>query len=153
MSIHVTTATQEDLPDVAVLFDRYRVFYRQSSDLASGRAFLETRLAQGDSLILLARTNEGAAAGFTQIYPTFSSVRMARLWILNDLYVDAPYRQQGVASALLDGAVKSAQARGVGMLLLETEDSNITAQRLYQKHGWTSVNGTRHYELSVDSGR
>src|SRR5215469_7546293 len=88
MSWRIEPATLADLPALATLFDAYRVFYRQPSDPGKARDFLGERLERGESVIFLAHDGGGAALGFTQLYPCFSSVAARRLWVLNDLYVE-----------------------------------------------------------------
>ena len=82
----IRRATDADIARVAPLFDAYRSFYGQPPDIARADAFLRERLARGESALLLAE-RDGEALGFTQLYPLFSSVRTARLWLLNDLFV------------------------------------------------------------------
>ena len=102
----VKRAAVADLDAVAPLFDAYRQFYGQRSDLAAARAFLEERLRREESVIFLASADgEGnEALGFTQLYPSFSSVSVRRLWILNDLFVRPGIRRGGVGRRLLERA-------------------------------------------------
>jgi len=101
----VFRADAQHLDVLAPLFDGYRRFYRQPSDLAAARRFLADRLAADESVIFAAALPEAdGLAGFTQLYPFFSSVRMRRVWVLNDLYVAPGARRQGVARALMDAA-------------------------------------------------
>lgn len=132
-----------DLETVAALFDAYRQFYRQKPDLESALRFLRERFIGGDSHILLAEA-DGTAAGFAQLYPVPSSVRMGRMMILNDLYVREIFRRRGVGRALLDAACETAKAGGAIGLVLETERTNAKAQRLYDAAGWQR-NGNIHY--------
>src|SRR5690349_485835 len=135
MPLAIKRATLDDLDAVVPLFDAYRRFYEQPSDEARGRGFLEARLRADESVILLA-TDEGRAVGFTQLYPMFSSVRTGRLWILNDLYVDAGARRSGAGRALLDAAAAFAQNDGAVGIVLETTRDNATARSLYRGAGW-----------------
>ena len=82
--IRMLRATLEHLGEVAPLFDLYRQFYEQPPDLEGAREFVRERLERGESVIFLARAGE-RPAGFTQLYPSFSSVSMRRLWNLKDL--------------------------------------------------------------------
>ena len=96
MSFIVRRATLEDLDVVAPLFTGYREFYRKDPSPNEEREFLEARLRNRDSVIFIAADSNGQRAlGFTQLYPMFSSVRMRRLWILNDLFVDKTARGEG----------------------------------------------------------
>lgn len=141
-------ATLADLDALVPLFDAYRVFYEQRSDPSLAHRFLSGRLTTGDTVILLAEV-EGRAAGFTHLFPIFSSTRCQRLWLLNDLYVDAAARKHGVARALLAAAEAHARATGACGLELATAHTNVTAQRLYESSGWTLDAIYRRYEKAV----
>jgi hypothetical protein len=95
--MEVVLAHSEDLEELVALFDQYRVFYKQPSNLEAARHFLKERFQTSDSTIFVARENS-CGRGFTQLYPSFSSVSMKRIWILNDLFVETPYRKQGSLS-------------------------------------------------------
>lgn len=139
-TIEIVRATLDDLPLIVPLFDGYRQFYKQPSDLEGARRFLAAHLENGTSVIFLAFSNgpDGGrrACGFTQLYPTFSSVSMKQLWILNDLFISPQARRLGVGRALLERARELAletQARG---LTLSTAVDNYSAQALYEAAGW-----------------
>jgi len=135
MATSIRRAGPQDLDALAVLFDAYRQFYGQPSDLARARDWLRTRMRFGESVVLIAE-RDGAAAGFTQLYPMFSSVRTARTWILNDLFVAEEARRSGVARALLDAAAQYARDDGAAGLSLETTGDNTAARALYRAAGW-----------------
>ena len=146
--VSVVRAGKEHLDSLAALFDAYRVFYEQPSDPGKAREFLAERLGGGDSVIYLA-TGERGALGFTQLYPTFSSVSMRPMWILNDLYVVPDERKQGVARALIDRARQLAVETGAKGVILETAIDNDAAQRLYDKYGFVRDTEFHRYFLSV----
>ncbi|MBS0457056.1 MAG: GNAT family N-acetyltransferase [Proteobacteria bacterium] len=129
-------ATTRDLPALAPLFDAYRQFYEQTSNIAGAHDFLAQRMANDESVLLIAQ-RDAVAVGFVQLYPTFSSVRMGRVWTLNDLYVAPDARRHGVGRALLDAAVAFAGGDGALGLQLETGGDNRQAQALYRRAGWT----------------
>lgn len=137
MPLEVIRAGIGDLDALAPLFDGYRVFYEQRSDLARARAFMEERLRNDDSVIFLARESETRGPlGFTQLYASFSSVSTARIWILNDLFVAPTARTRGVGRALMDRATAHARESGAIRLELSTAKTNRTAQRLYEAVGY-----------------
>jgi ribosomal protein S18 acetylase RimI-like enzyme len=146
--LSVRRATHEDLDVVAPLFDRYRQFYGKHDDSAASQAFIARRLQRDESVVLLA-TLEGVTAGFTQLYPSFSSVRAARVWVLNDLYVEASARRHGVAQALLAAAAEFARTDGAIELVLETMPDNRPAQALYEAQGWQRYDDTLRYRLPL----
>lgn len=140
--IAITRATLADLDAVAELFDAYRVFYGKWSDLTTAGAFLHERLANDESVILLARDTVGRnGLGFTQLYPSFSSVAARRLWILNDLFVAESARRRGVARALMQSAREHALQTGAIRLTLQTERRNAQAQALYESLGYVRQEG------------
>ncbi len=134
--ICVTRAGLNDLDSLVPLFDAYRLFYEQPADLGLAREFMTERLINLDSVVLLAWRDE-QAVGFTQLYPSFSSTRARRIFILNDLFVAAEARGAGVAAKLLAAAVTFARDEGALRLTLSTARSNMPAQRLYERLGWT----------------
>jgi GNAT superfamily N-acetyltransferase len=138
--IQIRRAAAVDLSRLAPLFDAYRVFYGKSSDLALARAFLADRLEHDQSVLFIAerRAGEtvGESLGFTQLYPSFSSTSVARIFILNDLYVVPEARRTGVATGLLEAAASHGRAVGAVRLSLSTAIGNDTAQALYASRGW-----------------
>jgi GNAT superfamily N-acetyltransferase len=142
--IRTARAELDDLDALAPLFDGYRRFYRQASDPAGARAFLAERIKRGESVIFVAIA-EGVVVGFTQLYPSFSSVSMERLWVLNDLFVAAEARGSGAGRALLERAERWAAETGAKGLILSTETTNLTAQRLYEACGWVKDDEFVHY--------
>jgi len=146
----VRQAGPPDVDLVAPLFDAYRQFYRQPSDLALAREFLAERLDRQESVIFLAE-RDGCAVGFVQLYPLFSSTaaRPRRLWLLNDLFVAAAVRGGGVGRALLDRARRLAEETGAVGLELATARTNVGAQRLYQSLGYRLDDQFLRYELGL----
>ncbi|QYR24045.1 GNAT family N-acetyltransferase [Paenibacillus sp. sptzw28] len=148
--LHVTQATIEDVEDIAHLFNEYRIFYNQESDLVAARSFLSDRFEHSESILFIAKdTVLNKAIGFTQLYPSFSSISMKRSWILNDLYVIDAYRRRGAAQLLLDAVktyAKQTKAKGIG---LSTAIDNERAQRIYERNGYERDNEFFHYYLSL----
>jgi len=149
MSFEIRRATFHDLDALVPLFDGYRQFYGKAPDEAGAREFLTARLRLNESMILLAYDGHGAALGFTQLYPLFSSVRMVRTWLLNDLFVAATARRQGVAKALLEAAAAEARHLGAASLSLSTAHDNVAAQALYESLGWQRDTQFREYTLTL----
>jgi GNAT superfamily N-acetyltransferase len=133
--IQIRRAHIHDLGLISPLFDLYRQFYEQASDLALAEIFLAQRIQHNESVIFLAFDGD-AAVGFTQLYPGFSSVSMARTFLLNDLFVVSSHRRHGVGSLLLQAAVAHAQSQQAVRISLTTNVANATAQSVYEAQGW-----------------
>lgn len=150
MIVTTIRAGLEHLDVLVGLFDAYRQFYNQEPDLPGARRFLEARLTGRDSVVLLAVLEDapGTGVGFVQLYPSFSSVSMKPIWILNDLFVAPQARRAGVARSLLEVACELARSTGAARLRLSTAKDNETAKALYVASGWRRMEFDQ-YELVV----
>lgn len=148
MSIVVRQAGLSDADTVAPLFDQYRQFYGRQSNPALARAFIAERLARHESVIFLAQNKSGETIGFTQLFPSFTSVGAGRIWVLNDLYVVPGARRSGVGSILLEAARAHATATGSMRIELSTAQDN-PARKLYESHGYMKDDEFIHYSLSL----
>ncbi|MEG4212738.1 GNAT family N-acetyltransferase [Microcoleus sp. S13_B4] len=146
--MEVRLAHMDDLDEVTRLFDRYRIFYGQVSELDAARQFIQMRFQQGDSTILIALDGL-LGVGFTQLYPSFSSVSMKRVWILNDLFVEETARRQGVAAQLMQAAESFARQRGAVRIALSTQITNHSGQSLYESRGYVKDEVFYHYSLPL----
>ena len=141
--MEIRKANAGDIETAAALFDLYRQFYKQASDINSAKEFLAERITNNESVIFLAldeRAEKGeekySGIGFVQLYPSFSSVSLKKMWILNDMFVHENYRRQGVAEALIEKSRELAVETKSKGLVLETHSSNFEAQKLYNKTGF-----------------
>lgn len=142
-------ATFEHLNELVELFDAYRVFYEKSSDKRGAAAFLMDRISKQDSKIFIILSEEGKGVGFVQLYPLFSSTRMARLWLLNDLFVHPEHRGKGHSVQLIEKAKTLAADTHAAGLMLETAKSNMVGNQLYPRTGF--VLDTAHNYYSWDN--
>jgi len=147
--IKIRRAKIKDLETLAALFDAYRVWYRKDSDLNQAKSFLSDRLMKEESVIFLAIA-DNEMVGFTQLYPLFSSTRMKRLWLLNDLFVSKVARGQGISKLLLEAAQDHCRITGGCAVSLETEISNKIGNKLYPQMGFELNDSHNFYEWSND---
>ena len=133
--ITITPATLDHIAEVAPLFDLYRVFYGQDSNLSGAVDFLTRRLVNFESAIYIARAGD-QPAGFTQLYPSFSSVSMMHTWILNDLFVHPDFRRRGIGRQLMHIATTHASNDQAKYIMLKTGVDNTPAQALYESEHW-----------------
>jgi ribosomal protein S18 acetylase RimI-like enzyme len=146
MTIHL--ATTQDITPLARLFDAYRVFYHYPSDIPGSETFLADRLAKSDSIIYVARATDDTLMGFVQLYPLLSSVRMKRLWLLNDLYVHPSFRGLKVSVRLIDHAKQLTRETQAAALLLETAKSNTIGNSLYHRTDFVLDTDHNYYSWS-----
>jgi ribosomal protein S18 acetylase RimI-like enzyme len=132
----IIKASINELDQVSRLFDDYRVFYDQEPDIEGANKFLKERLTNNESVIFLAVDDNNDGMGFVQLYPAFTSIGMNRLWILNDLYVDIIHRKKNIGGQLIEQCKKLAHDTKAAGLVLETQNENHPAQKLYFKSGF-----------------
>jgi len=131
----IRRAKKKDIEKLSVLFDKYRILYKQQPDIDNARSFLKKRMKRKESVIFVAEERK-ELIGFTQLFPIFSSVSMKRTWLLNDLYVNEKARGIGAATKLLEAAKQFGIETGSKWLLLQTAADNFIAQKVYEKNGW-----------------
>ncbi|PWJ54215.1 Acetyltransferase (GNAT) family protein [Quadrisphaera granulorum] len=167
----VRTATLDDVEEVARLFRGYLEFYECPREPAAVTAYLTARIANGESVVLIAEApaaeapaaevpatedpaadgpaHRGAALGFAQCYPTWASLELAPAWVLYDLFVDPAARGRGVGRVLLRAVAERARAAGATTAVLETAHTNTAAQALYESEGWVPDTTYRTYALTL----
>jgi len=131
----IVEADLNHLEIILPLFHKYREFYQVDYKPKEAEDFIKQRIEKKESKIFLAMNNN-IAIGFTQLYPSFSSLSLKPVWILNDLYVDDKFRKQGVGKMLLDAVKVFAIKTNSKGLTLTTGIENETAQSLYEKFGF-----------------
>ncbi|QQE79132.1 GNAT family N-acetyltransferase [Alicyclobacillus sp. SO9] len=139
--MEIRQAVLEDADQLAAIFNAYRSHFGGKSDVSASMEFLKDRMMSADSVIFYAydeRSDEQSAiravTGFAQLYPSFSSVTLENLWILNDLYVTETTRGQGVGRLLLHHVLHFAHERSSKGVILETTPENTRAQAFYKRN-------------------
>lgn len=148
-SITVRKANTDDLEALSVLFDSYRVFYEKPTDKKAAKEFLSNRMEHNESEIFVAVNQQQQLTGFVQLYPLFSSTRMKKLWLLNDLFVDEAFRGQGISLLLIDAAKKLCIQSGSCGMMLETAKTNLIGNNLYHKTAFALDEEHNYYSWDV----
>lgn len=134
----VRQAIIEDLNELAQLFADYRVFYGQDFELEKTRSFIQQRLESKDSIIFIAIQSD-TILGFSQLYPSFTTIGVQEIWILNDLFIKPKFRQNGVAKMLIEHILEYSKDTNRKKVILSAAYNNDKAQRLYEKLGFTKT--------------
>ena len=143
--MQVREAKLSDLENLSDLFNSYRMFYGKKSDLKVANEFLRSRIENKDSKIFVCDLNN-ELSGFVQLYPIFSSTRVSKYWLLNDLFVDIEKRGKGYSKLLIDRSKELViQSEACGMML-ETEKSNDIGNMLYPSTGFKKNELCNFYE-------
>jgi GNAT superfamily N-acetyltransferase len=113
----------------------YQRFYRAEPDSDRNRDFFRRFLAPSEDGLLLGARGEEGFFGYACLYWHFSSTRAKEAVLMNDLFVVAEARGQGVGRALIEASAAVGRERGAVALEWSTEPGNATAQRLYDATG------------------
>ena len=143
-------ATSKDVEHLSELFNAYRMFYQKASAIQSAKTFLEDRISNKDSEIFVAQNTTNKLVGFLQLYPLFSSTRMKKLWLLNDLFVHPEFRGNGISIGLIQKAKDLVLESNACGMYLETEKSNLIGNHLYPKTGFELNTSVNFYEWNVE---
>ena len=143
--MEIRKPTTKELDQLADLFNQYRVFYGKPSDIPAGKEFLKERMTNNESEIFVAIDVGSQFMGFVQLYPIFSSTRMKRLWLLNDLFVAPEYRGQGISVSLIEKAKELCHATNACGLLLETAKTNTVGNQLYPRTDFVLESDSNFY--------
>ncbi|WP_271410546.1 GNAT family N-acetyltransferase [Pseudomonas sp. Q1-7] len=151
--MRIVQATLEHLDLLTPLFVKYREFYGELPFPESSRKFLEKRLSRKESVIYLALPDDDDTRllGFCQLYPSFSSLALKRVWILNDIYVAEDARRQLVADRLLQTAKKMARETNAVRMRVSTSVSNEVAHKVYESIGFREDAEFKNYILPINS--
>jgi len=143
----IKQVTIKELEQVSKLFADYRVFYEQPYDIEIAQSFIKDRLTEKDSVIFGVVDN-GEYIGFTQIYPSFTSIGAKKIWILNDLFVSINNRQRGVAKLLINHVLEYSKITNRKKVILSTAYDNKKAQSLYEKLGFVQATHYNYEKLT-----
>jgi GNAT superfamily N-acetyltransferase len=150
MPLTVEDAHETDLDALLPLMRAYCDFYGVSpadDGLAEmARALIAAPTAEG--MLLVARGDGGTPVGFAAVGWKWSSLRGARVAIMEDLFVDPEARRSGAGQALIEACAERAREHGAPAMLWETAVDNKRAQSVYERVGATGETWLE-YELEL----
>jgi GNAT superfamily N-acetyltransferase len=128
--------TAEQYEALVPMIAAYQGFY-EAEDIRTerNREFFRRFIAPSDDGMLIGAWRGGRLLGYTCLYWHFSSTKAVETVLMNDLYVDAEARGEGVGRALIEAAAAVGRERGSPILEWSTAPDNATAQRLYDSTG------------------
>jgi GNAT superfamily N-acetyltransferase len=149
-AIEVGPAVEGEIPALLPLIRGYCDFYRASPPdeglVRMARALIAAPDAEG---MLLAAREEGVVIGFAAVSWKWSSLRGARIAVLEDLFVAPEARGRGAADALIEACASRARALGAPVLTWLTAPDNLRAQAVYDRVGGSAA-PFLEYELELD---
>ena len=146
--MHIVKSTEKHLDQLVDIFEEYRQFcgFKQSPN--ETKAFLKKLICNEESIIFIAlEPDTDRVMGFVNLYPSYSSLALQRLWILNDLGVSSCYRGKGVSKALIQKVQAFAEETNAIRIELKTGVNNVIARRLYQSMDFTIDSDNVYYRV------
>jgi GNAT superfamily N-acetyltransferase len=136
----LTAPTRSEIEALAQIFDQYRAHYGEASDASRSARWLEQNVSIGRLRVFIAE-DRGRFVGFAITMELPGSLRLAHYWQIRDLFVLPAHRRHGVGRALLASVRAAAIASGALRLVVQTEDDNDPALRLYTDSGYAPIKG------------
>lgn len=135
-ALEIAPIEAEELERLLPLIADYQRFYEvEEIDEERNRSFFRRFLAPSEDGMLLGARREGELLGYACLYWHFSSLAAAESVLMNDLFVRAEARGEGVGRALIEASASVARARGAICLEWATAPDNARAQALYDSTG------------------
>jgi GNAT superfamily N-acetyltransferase len=148
MDIEITNAVREDLPDLIRLVYEFAAFERLTEWCRLTEAELDDVLFGKNAFVdcLIARDGTRPVA-YAIFYPNFASFRGQKGVYLEDIYIDAAYRGNGIGEKMLVEIAGWAKDRGCRRIDFQVLDWNTPAASFYFKHGAVRDDDERHFKF------
>ena len=148
MALEIRDARAADEKAWRKLWNGYLAFYKVSLDPKVTDATWKRILDPASAVAMRVAEKDGEIAGFAihLIHPS--------TWVidsdcyLEDLYLDAKFRGQGIGRALLDDLVELSRKNGWARLYWHTDEGNATARKLYDTY--TRTDGHVRYRMKIN---
>jgi GNAT superfamily N-acetyltransferase len=133
----VRAVQRADFDQWLPLWDGYNAFYGRSGPTALAREITATTwerfFDEKEPVRAFVAERDGRLVGLTHYLFHRSTIFVAPVCYLQDLFTTSQLRGKGVASALIQAVADAARAAGAGRLYWLTHETNTVAKRLYDK--------------------
>lgn len=137
--MNISPATLSDIPQLCELLE---LLFSQEAEFQPNRALQSAGLRQiiehPDGGQILVLRNGRSIIGMVNLLFTISTALGGRVAILEDMVIQSARRGSGSGSILLQAAINLARSSGCRRITLLTDRTNGSAQRFYQRHGFSS---------------
>jgi len=133
----VRDPTPADYSQWKPLFEGYNAFYGRAGPTALPGEIVDMtwkRIHDPEEPVhALVAEEEGRLLGMTHYLYHRSTIAIAQICYLQDLFTVPEARGRGIAKALIEAVYERAQRAGAFRVYWQTHESNATAQRLYDQ--------------------
>ena len=147
----ISTVGEGDLAELLPLMRGYCDFYSVSPSDAGLLGMSRTLIAdpEHEGFQLIARNGAGRAIGFATVFWTWATSSASRIGVMNDLYVAPDARGSGTADALIADCATRARDHGATSLDWQTANTNLRAQKVYDRVGGERDDRWLSYSLEL----
>lgn len=146
---NIRLATISDYREIAPIFNDYRVHFGGKSDVDASAKFLFQRFERRDSLMFIYEEG-GNVLGIAHLYPSYSSLSLQSVWILNDFYIVEQHRNNKIGARLFDTVKSYVQETGAKGIELSVEHINDKGWRFWERQGFDIDTEFRYYFLKTN---
>lgn len=134
--IIVRKAEQKDIEPLKELIIGYLNFYKRPiPEDTKIENMIDHFIKHPEEGCQLVAEEDRRLVGFTTLNAIWSTTRMGKVGLLNDLFVNPSDRKKGIAESLMQQTIKEARERNYPIMRLLTAHDNTPAQQLYDKTG------------------
>ncbi|WP_413374889.1 N-acetyltransferase family protein [Alkalihalobacillus sp. 1P02AB] len=141
MTIIIRPTEKKDLSQLLPFLESYIVdFYKQPKPNQIHLKELILKLSQKEIGVQFVAIKDSQLVGFATLYFTYSTLRVAPVTVMNDLFILENYRGQGIATDLFQICEAYTRDHNYAYMSWITSSDNHNAQTFYQKMGATKGN-------------
>ena len=150
MSIQIRAAQPDDAAVLYEMIVELADFEKAKHEVQSSPDLLRKQLKSvSPPFECLLATDGVQVTGFALFFYSYSTWRAKKGVWLEDLYVRASHRKQGIGSQLFDAVLKLAEAQNAGRLEWPVLEWNINAHEFYRSKGALPLTEWRTWRLSL----
>lgn len=129
--------------------EEYRKFCGFSASYEQTKKFFQYLFTNEKSVTFIAISDNDEVMGFVNLYPSYSTLALSKIWILNDLAVSSRFRRMGLAQKLIKRVITFAEETGAVRVELKTQITNRGAQKFYSEIGFKVDKDNIYYQVPV----
>lgn len=150
MSVQIRTAQPDDAAVIYEMIVELADFEKAKHEVHSSPELLRNQLqSMSPPFECLLATDKFQVVGFALFFYSYSTWRAKKGVWLEDLYVRASHRKQGIGSQLFDAVLKLAEVQGAGRLEWPVLEWNTNAHEFYRTKGAVPLTEWRTWRLSL----
>jgi GNAT superfamily N-acetyltransferase len=131
----IRPAREEEIDELLPLMRGYCDFYEASPPDQGLREMARTLIGDPEQGAFFIARDGGIAVGFATLCWKWSTLRGARIGVMEDLFVAPPARGRGIADALIEACAERCRERDAPAMEWLTAPDNHRAQAVYKRAG------------------